>query len=66
MNFTGFVYLNTELVRVLEVLRFLGGFWACVTMKKLGLGGRGGFYLLKRESNPCFTLELDCCFLDNL
>ena len=47
MNFTGFVYLNTELVRVLEVLRFLGGFWACVTMKKLGLGGRGGFYLLK-------------------
>ena len=30
MNFTGFVCLNTELKRELEVLRFLGAFGACV------------------------------------
>ena len=30
VNFTGFLYLNTELARVLEEFQFLGAFGACV------------------------------------
>ena len=36
MNFNEFLYLNTELARFLEVLRFLGAFWACVLTSMAG------------------------------
>ena len=59
MNFTGFVHLNTELARVLGVLRFLGAFWACVTASMAG----GSFFGLvqtvkswKSDKIPRFVL----------
>ena len=36
MNFTGFLYLNTELARVLEGFQFLGAFGACVMTSMAG------------------------------